>query len=137
MPTLSTRSPSMCLACKSRLQAAGEDVFDQVGKGVSVLSARGDEGGHHFPCAGSPCGAVSAGELAVDDHRAQLSFGQVVGSRDRLVPQEGEEVILLLEQPLPNGLLIGLSPGLAQQAFCPLVQAQGGICEWSWGGGCP
>ena len=98
----------------------------RIPKRGSPLSACGGEGGHHLPGAGSFCGAVSAGELAGDHRRTQLPFRQVVGGFDRIVPQEGEEVILLLEQPLPHEFLVGLSPGLSPQAVRPFFKAEAG-----------
>ena len=114
----------MCLACKSGLQAARECIDDQVVKRLSSLPACDGDRGHALPCARSLLGSVSTGELAIDHCRTQLPFGQIIGGLDRIVPEECEEVILLLEQPHPDGFLIGVSPGLAQQSPGPLLQAQ-------------
>jgi hypothetical protein len=80
-----------------------------------ALGAGGGQRSEDLPGSRAFLGFVTTGDLACDDRRAQLAFGQVVGGINALVIQKGKEMIALFIEPFTHGFFVRFAAGRLQQ----------------------
>jgi hypothetical protein len=81
----------MCLAPLER-SSSGDFGYEAGG----ALGTSGRQRSEDLPGSGAFLGFVTREDLACDDRRAQLAFGQVVGGINAIVIQKGKEMIRVL-----------------------------------------
>jgi hypothetical protein len=88
----------VCLALLER-SSAGDFGYEAGG----ALGAGGGQRSEDLPGSRAFLGFVTTGDLACDDRRAQLAFGQVVGSINAIVMQKSKEMIALFIEAVAHG----------------------------------
>jgi hypothetical protein len=65
---------------------------------------------------GAPIGSIGGSVITCPDQATDVSFAAIVVRRHLRVVQEGEQLVIMLEQPLPNPHTVGMaSPSFQHQ----------------------
>ena len=99
-----------------------------------MLASSGQDAGADGRGFGPPGGAEAADDLAVDDRRAQVTLGAVVGGLDVVTMQEDVEAIAVRAVALlePRGLGLWSDVAVEDQPIGSVLDQQSAACERLW-----